>query len=79
MPVTKAVERATQLALNALEEQGYTLVPFELTPEETKLSRNIMVGLLVNKLIGPMFQTLDRNYEEPMDCYKISGRVFTAP
>lgn len=76
MPVTASVQRATQIALDVLRDQGYTLVPFDLTKEETKLARNIMAGLLVNKMIGPLIETLERNYEEPLDCYKISGMLF---
>eukprot|EP00347_Sterkiella_histriomuscorum_P018941 403343571 len=78
MPVTQAVERAFNISKKALEDDGYELVPFEITPEETKTARNIMAGLLVNKMIGPLFDTLERNYEEPLDCYKISGKVLKA-
>lgn len=50
-------------------------MPFDMTPEEIQKARDIQAGLLVNKLIGPMLDTLERNYEEPLDSYKLSGKL----
>lgn len=52
------------------------MVPFDLTEDEMQDARSITAGLLLNNFIGPLLKTLERNYEEPLECYKLTGLLF---
>lgn len=65
------------LALATLSEQGYEVIPFELSAQEVQKSKDITAALLLNKMIGRLLKTLERNYEQPASCYKMTGTLFS--
>lgn len=48
LPVSPSVKRAMLEAKEALEDFGFEVVPFTLTDEEWKDSRDYMQGLMTN-------------------------------
>lgn len=70
-PLTASVSNAMSDALSALESQGFELVPFEIPEEDIWLARDIMNGLLCNKMMKPLLENLLGNYEQPLESYKL--------
>ena len=54
VPTTPAVRRAVRMAKEALEKQGYELVPFPLSKKEVLMFRKMIVVLVVNFTMGPV-------------------------
>ena len=64
LPVSKSVKRAMQMTKDALESQGFEVVPFKVTEEEFALGRKYLLGIATGTL-----QLIERDlikYGEPM-------------
>lgn len=71
-PVTAAMKRSFNIAKSALEQQGFQLVEIKLPTEDIIEARDVFIGLVVNYMLGPLINQLEKNYEEPLPCYKLS-------
>lgn len=54
LPSSYSTRRSIKLAKEALEGQGFVLVPFILTSEEVGIFKNIALTLLVSYTVGPL-------------------------
>jgi len=75
-PTTEAVKRSVRMAKEALESQGYELVPFVVTAEEMESVRDTFFGIIATAALGPMMGMLIDKYEYPMPCYKLSVLLY---
>lgn len=48
LPVSKSTLRAMEITEKALKEEGYDVVPFDITPDEYSLARDSLVAMVVN-------------------------------
>lgn len=46
------------------------MVPIQIPEELIEESRIVLVGLIINYVLGPMIKKLDDHYERPLSCYK---------
>ena len=71
-PTIDAMKRAVYIAKEALERQGFNLIPIKFSNEDLDEAREIFIGLVINYNLGPMIGLLEQNYESPLDCYKMT-------
>ncbi|CDW76001.1 amidase family protein [Stylonychia lemnae] len=60
---SKAARRALQLAKDALESQGFELVPFNLTLEEVRTLKQTLSGIMITSNAGPICQLVTESGE----------------
>lgn len=72
MPASLPVLRSIEIAEKALIDLGYKCVEIDFSPAELKEYRDVFLGLIVNNFMKPMMESLEANYEEPQECYKVS-------
>ena len=69
LPPSKAVFRAMRMAKRVLEEQGYEIVPFQITEQEMDEIRSIYVALMTN-YFGRMWMNIhQKKYGKPLPYY----------
>ncbi|CDW82816.1 UNKNOWN [Stylonychia lemnae] len=66
-PAMASIKRAIHEAKQALEEQGYELVPIEFSAAEVKEASEIMLSMVSHYMTPLVYYTLWANYEENLD------------
>eukprot|EP00347_Sterkiella_histriomuscorum_P000336 403376262 len=79
VPASASVRRAVAMAKDALEKQGYELVPFTLSKEEILTFRRIMITLVANHTLGPIARIILNSNEELATVYRQSAAFFFLP
>jgi Asp-tRNA(Asn)/Glu-tRNA(Gln) amidotransferase A subunit family amidase len=63
LPVSKSTTRAMNLAEKALRDEGYEVVPFDITPEEYALARDSLVAMVINGTAWDLCNDFEKNGE----------------
>ena len=78
-PATAAMRRGIDIAKNALESLGYTMVAVSFTDQEINDARDIVQSMTTNYVHDPAFKTLDANYEEPCESVVRNRNIVDTP
>jgi Asp-tRNA(Asn)/Glu-tRNA(Gln) amidotransferase A subunit family amidase len=63
LPVSDTVKRAIDMTKKALEDEGYQVVEFEITPEEFAFSRNALIAMVINGTVWDLCKDFYKNGE----------------
>jgi Asp-tRNA(Asn)/Glu-tRNA(Gln) amidotransferase A subunit family amidase len=63
LPVSDSVKRAIDMTRKALEEDGYEVVEFDITPEEFKTARSTLIALVINGTVWELVRDFYKNGE----------------
>ena len=61
--MSDSVKRAIDITRKALEEDGYQVVDFEITPKEYAVARNSLIAMVVNGTVWELCKDFYRNGE----------------
>jgi hypothetical protein len=76
MPSTVAMKRTVKIAKEALESQGYELVPFNISEQEILEYREIIVGILANGTMVPLADYIISKGEDLIPSYQRGMNYF---
>jgi Asp-tRNA(Asn)/Glu-tRNA(Gln) amidotransferase A subunit family amidase len=63
LPVSESVKRAIDMTRKALEEDGYEVVEFDITPEEYSTARSTLIALVINGTVWELVRDFYKNGE----------------
>jgi Asp-tRNA(Asn)/Glu-tRNA(Gln) amidotransferase A subunit family amidase len=63
LPVSDTVKRAMQMTKKALEDDGYQVVEFEITPEEFAFARNTLIAMVINGTVWDLCKDFNKHGE----------------
>ena len=78
-PSTQSVRRAVRLAKEALERQGFELVPFKFSEEEVMTFKRISFTLFANFVLGPLSRKVVQSGEKLQPVYALAANMLNFP
>ena len=63
LPVSDSVKRAMDMTRKSLEDEGYQVVDFDITPEEYALARNTLIAMVINGTVKDLVRDFEKTGE----------------